>query len=152
MERTDFPAPDIDSVDVIWTPSTVDNETTAAAQMRKKGADKPFSLVEMYMDMLSSHAAAFSTVLKHIAAHPGEPFLFHCTAGRDRTGVLAFLLESIAGSSVEAMDMEYALTRIGIEPVRDLLTKKLLGGKDLPKEEVERIMGSPKMKAYSEVP
>ena len=153
-ERYEFPTHDIDGVEIIWTPSTLDNETTLENQANKqtKERDGPFSLVTMYMDMMETHSAAIAVVLKHIAAHPGEPFLFHCTAGRDRTGMLAFLLEDLAGSDVESMNLDFALTRVGIEPEREFLMKKLLNGKELPQEEIEKIMGSEKMKAYSETP
>ncbi len=153
-ERDEFPTAGMEGIEIIWTPSTVDNETTAAAQAKKqaKERDGAFSLLTMYMEMLETHAAAFAVVMKHIAAHPGAPFLFHCTAGKDRTGMLAFLLEEVAGSDTESMNMDWALTRIGVEPVRDFLTKKLIGGRDLPPEAVEKIMDSEKMKAYSEVP
>ena len=150
-ERNEFPTAAMEAVEIIWTPSTLDNETTAEAQARKQ-REGVFSLLTMYMDMLETHSAAFAVVLKHFAAHPAEPFLFHCTAGKHRTGLLAFLLEEVAGSSVESANMDWALTRIGVEPVRDFLTKKLLGGKELPQEQVDRIMNSEKMKAYSEVP
>ena len=150
-ERDEFPTAEIEGVETIRTPSTLDNETTAEAQARKQ-REGVFSLLNMYMDMLETHSAAFTVVLKHLAAHPGEPFLFHCTAGKDRTGLLAFLLQEAAGSSMESANMDWALTRVGVEPVREFLTTKLMGGKELPREQVEQIMNSEKMKAYSEVP
>lgn len=79
------------------------------------------------MAMLETHSAAFTVILKHLAAHPSKPFLFHCAAGKDHTGLLAFLLEEAAGSSLESANMDWALTRIGVEPLRDFLTKKLMG-------------------------
>ena len=153
-ERSEFPEPEIDGIKVIWMPTTVVDETTPAAQAEKqlRKDSGVFSLITMYMDMLRTHATAYAGVLKHVGAHPGEPFLFHCTAGKDRTGTLAFLLEDLAGSSVESMNIDYALTRVGVEPVRDFLIHKLMGGRDLPTEEVQRIMSSPKMAAYSEIP
>jgi Tyrosine phosphatase family len=50
-ERQEFPVPAIDGVKVGWTPSTLDNETTPAAQAHKRGDGKPFSNLEIYTDM-----------------------------------------------------------------------------------------------------
>ena len=74
--------------------------------------------------MLKSHQSAFKSVFQHIHDHPGEPFLFHCTAGKDRTGVLAALVQSLAGTPVSDIAHDYALTRVGIEPAKDLLKQK----------------------------
>lgn len=46
-------------------------------------------------------------------------------AGKDRTGVLAALILRLGGSSREAIIHDYVLTRIGVEPHRESLTKKL---------------------------
>lgn len=43
------------------------------------------------------------------------------TAGRDRTGVLAGLLETLAGYDEETVQTDFLLSRIGIEVARDHL-------------------------------
>ena len=40
----------------------------------------------------------------------GHPTYFHCSAGADRTGVVAFLCEAVLGMSQSDMDKEYELT------------------------------------------
>lgn len=47
------------------------------------------------------------------------------TGGKDRTGVLAALILRLAGSSYEAITNDYCLTRIGLEPARDILTQSM---------------------------
>lgn len=46
----------------------------------------------LYSQILDSAGPAFGVVLRHIRDNPDSPCLFHCTAGKDRTGVLAALL------------------------------------------------------------
>lgn len=63
------------------------------------------------------------------------------TGGKDRTGVAAALILSLAGESPDDISKEYALSRIGVEPARESLTQKLTGGKamDLYSERYQTI-------------
>lgn len=49
-------------------------------------------------------------------------------AGRDRTGVVAGLLLTLAGASEELIVFDYMLSRIGIEPAREKLLESLTKG------------------------
>jgi protein tyrosine/serine phosphatase len=46
-------------------------------------------------------------------------------AGRDRTGVVAGLLLTLAGASEELIAFDYILSRVGIEPAREKLLASL---------------------------
>jgi protein-tyrosine phosphatase len=47
-------------------------------------------------------------VLSFIAAAPPEPLLFHCVAGKDRTGLIAALLLALADATPEAIARDYS--------------------------------------------
>jgi len=47
-------------------------------------------------------------VLSFIAAAPPEPLLFHCVAGKDRTGLIAALLLALADVTSTAIAQDYA--------------------------------------------
>lgn len=47
------------------------------------------------------------------------------------------LILSVAGLSSSLISHEYALTRLGIEPAREMLLKKLTGGKPPPADWME---------------
>ena len=49
-------------------------------------------------------------VLSFIASAPPEPLLFHCVAGKDRTGLLAALLLALAEATPEAIAQDYAMS------------------------------------------
>lgn len=49
-------------------------------------------------------------VLRVIAAAPPGPLLFHCVAGKDRTGVIAALLLALAEATPEAIAYDYAVS------------------------------------------
>jgi protein tyrosine/serine phosphatase len=48
------------------------------------------------------------------------------TAGRDRTGIVAGVLHSLAGTPEEDIVYDYMLTRVGLEPGRAQLEARIL--------------------------
>ncbi|KAG0036231.1 hypothetical protein BGZ82_004504 [Podila clonocystis] len=65
---------------------------------------------EAYMSMLPNIRLFFPPILKHIV-EKRTPFIVHCTAGKDRTGVVCALLLMICGVDEEQIAWEYELTR-----------------------------------------
>ncbi|MFE4197243.1 tyrosine-protein phosphatase [Paenarthrobacter sp. NPDC056912] len=63
-----------------------------------------------YLQLFGGHIAA---VFHAIAASPGK-VVVHCSAGRDRSGVIALMLQRLAGDSDEEMVRGYELAARGI--------------------------------------
>ncbi|MEM9198469.1 MAG: tyrosine-protein phosphatase, partial [Pseudomonadota bacterium] len=66
-------------------------------------------MVETYADFVHAHSGAFAELLRRVAAADG-PVVFHCTAGKDRTGFAAALLLSACGAGWEAVLADYMRT------------------------------------------
>jgi len=64
---------------------------------------------ETYRDFVNHNAATFGRFLKHVLAH-STPQVFHCTAGKDRTGFAAALLLSALGVDRATIEHDYLLT------------------------------------------
>jgi protein-tyrosine phosphatase len=62
-----------------------------------------------YILMLERRQAAVGTIFDAIASAEG-PVLFHCFAGKDRTGLVAAMMLSLAGVEPEAIGADYAET------------------------------------------
>lgn len=124
-ERKVQPDPEIAGITNHWYPSTIVDLTTTPQQNPTKPT---FSFTKMYSGMLVTHNASFKAVFEHIRDHPDRPFLFHCTAGKDRTGLMAALILGLADVPLEYINHDYALTRIGIEPVREFMIHRLTAG------------------------
>jgi protein-tyrosine phosphatase len=60
---------------------------------------------ELYIDMLRSSGATFTRLFGVLAEESSYPLVFHCSAGRDRTGVVAALV--LAASGVESGDITH---------------------------------------------
>ena len=58
--------------------------------------------------VLEQVRAQLRTVLSFIAAAPPEPLLFHCVAGKDRTGLIAALLLALADATPAAIAQDYS--------------------------------------------
>jgi protein-tyrosine phosphatase len=80
----------------------VDDETAATLN------DAP-SMPERYKTMIDLRQAAIGAIFTAIA-EAGGPVLFHCFAGKDRTGLVAAMLLSLAGVEPEAIGADYAET------------------------------------------
>jgi len=63
---------------------------------------------------LNAAPVSYRTVLLHLANEPEKPLIVHCTAGKDRTGVLCALILSLCGVEDEIIAQEYNLTEIGL--------------------------------------
>jgi protein-tyrosine phosphatase len=59
-------------------------------------------------EVLEHVRAELRRVLAFIAAAPPQPLLFHCVAGKDRTGLVAALLLALADVRPEAIAHDYA--------------------------------------------
>jgi protein-tyrosine phosphatase len=68
-------------------------------------------LAGRYLDMLDQGASSIVKALTMIADPARLPLVFHCSAGKDRTGVLAAILLSILGVSDTDIAADYALSR-----------------------------------------
>ncbi|KAK4195158.1 hypothetical protein QBC40DRAFT_289529 [Triangularia verruculosa] len=73
--------------------------------------------VEMYMNILSWRKGGITRVLKAVLEGKGG-VLFHCNWGRDETGIVAAILLLIAGAGTELVELDWMLSRIGIEAVK----------------------------------
>ncbi|WP_080872988.1 tyrosine-protein phosphatase [Oceanobacillus timonensis] len=85
---------------------------------------KPATLVEMYILMLESSKVKFKEIMDIFLEKRGEPVLFHCRVGKDRTGVLAALLLDLAGVPRDVIVQDYALTSVYKEITEEELHKR----------------------------
>ncbi|KAL8377784.1 hypothetical protein RB595_008460 [Gaeumannomyces hyphopodioides] len=125
-ERAASPDPDVPGVHNTWAP-TEEKEATVELAAFVDG-DGARGYADMYLDVLRVYRDPFRSVLEHIRDCPQEPFLFHCTAGRDRTGVLSALIASLAGQDPALVELDYLLSRVGTEPAREMLLGFLMKG------------------------
>jgi protein-tyrosine phosphatase len=67
-------------------------------------------MAQVYERLLEDFASSFGEVLTHAADPVNHPMVFHCTAGKDRTGLMAMLLLGALGVSDDDIVADYELT------------------------------------------
>ncbi|KAH8663650.1 tyrosine phosphatase family-domain-containing protein [Tricladium varicosporioides] len=146
-EREKSATPEIPGVKNVWVPSTEDFGSQVAGNeesLNRDGYGRPShrdhvgpadfkenggkdGYVKLYAHFLETHRKAYRGVFETLRDGKGEEsILLHCTAGKDRTGLIAAMILALAGASKEDITRDYTLTRIGIEPFREYLLKALL--------------------------
>jgi protein-tyrosine phosphatase len=73
----------------------------------------PF-LADRYVEMLLSGREAIARALDIMADDESFPLVFHCAAGKDRTGVVAAIVLSVLGVSDDDIADDYSLSRLGM--------------------------------------
>ena len=91
-------------------------------------------LAGCYCELLSSSAVEIITVLQLLADSDSWPAVFHCTGGKDRTGVVAAVLLGILGVSDEDIIEDYCRSTPGVTWLRQSFEAERAGaaGYDVP--------------------
>jgi protein-tyrosine phosphatase len=72
-------------------------------------------LANRYLEVTEDGVDNLRTALETIARADNAPVVIHCAAGKDRTGVLAALVLSLAGVGEDDIVADYALTGLATE-------------------------------------
>ncbi|KAH7148739.1 protein-tyrosine phosphatase-like protein [Dactylonectria macrodidyma] len=119
-ERGRNPSPVIPGVENVWHDLAGRYSTPPLEEFAVGEGDAAWR--HQYLAVTSVYKPTIRAVLENVRDRPTEPFLFHCTAGRDRTGVVAGLLQSLAGTPPDRVVFDYMLSRIGTDVAREKLT------------------------------
>lgn len=89
--------------------------------------DNTAGFVSAYRSILRSGAVtAFAPILRHLSSPDPTPCLVHCTAGKDRTGLLCAMVLELCGVSDEDIASEYGLTEVGLAPLKKGIMERLM--------------------------
>ncbi|EPY05958.1 protein tyrosine/serine phosphatase [Paenibacillus alvei TS-15] len=97
------------------------------------------SLGDLYVSMLDNSQDAFLRIFEILANPSDEAVLFHCTAGKDRTGMVAALLLELASVPHTTIIEDYAMTAECLLPIMDELRAGRPEG--MPADLYERFLG-----------
>lgn len=101
----------------VITDENLASRQVARTRRLAEGGDVAQIMAEGYVELLEVGAAAFVAALEAIVASGGSPALVHCSAGKDRTGVLVALLLAVAGVERDTIVADYAATQERMEAI-----------------------------------
>jgi protein-tyrosine phosphatase len=102
-------------------------------------SDDPFELGKVYLSNIDGGRAAVRATFEIIAANllAGVATLFHCAAGRDRTGIMSALLLGVVGVTRGQIAMDYVQSNRNARRVtRKLAENPLYANHDTDRPEV----------------
>lgn len=107
-----------------------------AVKIYEPGDDPSARLTTTYLWILANSGHLIAQALNTMAEEPNLPALFHCTAGKDRTGVLAAMLLGILDVDEEQIMADYALTNHTMDRLYPLLCS-IPGNEERPRASFE---------------
>ncbi|AWH19227.1 protein-tyrosine-phosphatase [Stenotrophomonas sp. ZAC14D2_NAIMI4_7] len=103
-------SPDLLADDARFAYQRISLMGTEKMDLQKMMTSFPDSLGEAYVQWLGHSQPQFKQVFQRIAAQQDGTVLFHCTAGKDRTGIIAGLLLDLAGVPKAQIVHNYAIS------------------------------------------
>lgn len=83
-------------------------------------------MTRAYKRIMEEGTTAYGNIARYMVENPEKPFILHCTAGKDRTGVICALILSFCGVEDEIIASEYNMTEQGLGDWMDTLVKAVL--------------------------
>jgi len=111
-ERGRFP---VDSYPVTFHNISVLDQTWDREQAALSSLPAADFLHERYTEMLAEAGPRYADALRLLAAADALPAVFHCAAGKDRTGLLAMLVLGTVGVGHDDIVEDYALTSVTMD-------------------------------------
>lgn len=103
-------------IDATW----MQDEIPAFTDDERGGID---FLVWAYRDMLAKGADRFAHAIRLLTLPQAAPAVFHCAAGKDRTGIMAALILAGLGVDEDVVAADYGLTAAAMERMRAWVLK-----------------------------
>ncbi len=107
---TPYDIPGVQRVALTIEPTVIARMQALVAQGVVPTAEETVELMrETYRDFVNRNADTYGRFMKHLLEQP-TPQVFHCTAGKDRTGFAAALVLSALGVDRATIEHDYLLT------------------------------------------
>lgn len=102
-------------------PEDLERRRATRAVAYSSGRQPAEIMADGYVELLELGATAFATALRRIVEPGGTPVLAHCSAGKDRTGVMIALLLDVVGVERALIVADYAVTNERMAPIVERL-------------------------------
>lgn len=126
-ELLNYPTPPIATVREKKRIQIIDSARDTAERMLAENDASGLEtiLIKDYRRMANDHQDDFREFLRVLALTDQLPLMYHCAAGKDRTGLATYLLLIALGVSPEEARKDYMLSNFYLKPVADRVIHKV---------------------------
>lgn len=100
-------------------------------------------IAELYIAIINVAGEEIAKTIARLAEPKTLPVLVHCTAGKDRTGLVVGLLLAALGVPDDAVAANYALSEVNFTPEAKARALKRAAEAGLPAQKLAAMVGSP---------
>ncbi|ANB14997.1 hypothetical protein AWJ20_2616 [Sugiyamaella lignohabitans] len=115
-ERERMGAASIPGAEVRWVPvfQKQDSSPEEIARRYQHFFDPMTGFEQAYKEILTKAGPSYRQIMLHLRDRPNDPIVIHCTAGKDRTGVICALILLFMDIDSNTIAREYELTTHGL--------------------------------------
>ncbi len=117
--------------------------TLAYSLVGEDFSELPADLGGVYSYLVSKRGPAIGSVLKQLASPGALPALVHCTAGKDRTGIVVAFTLAAVGVPDEVIAADYALSSVYLVPGQTAVIGQISAAMGLDEQLTDELMASP---------
>lgn len=100
-------------------------------------------LADRYVDMLDEGRESIARALHILGEESSLPLVFHCAAGKDRTGVVAAVLLGVLGVSDDDIADDYSLSRLGMARFQEWIIANFPEAADAMSKQPDAFLAAP---------
>jgi protein-tyrosine phosphatase len=127
-------------------PSPLDQLATRHAHVSILGGDLqalPLELDAIYGFVVAECGVAIADAIRPLCAEDAFPALVHCSAGKDRTGIVIAMVLAVLGVPDDVIAADYALSGGYLDPSRTAVIGQLQAGTGLGDQLTGELLSSP---------
>ncbi|XP_067892479.1 tyrosine-protein phosphatase-like [Heterodontus francisci] len=94
----------------------------------------PRGLTQQYIDLCETSQTYIWTIFKLLSDPKNVPALIHCTAGKDRTGIVSALIQTCVGLPRDKIFADYEATTEGLKKIYDDIYEDYVNKKGMTEE------------------
>jgi protein-tyrosine phosphatase len=132
--------------EVEFAPSPLDELPVRHTHVSILGGDLealPLELEAIYAFVIDECGEAIADAIRPLCRPEAFPALVHCSAGKDRTGIVIAMMLSVLGVPDEVIAADYALSGGYLDPEHTAAIGQLQAGTGLGEELTSELLGSP---------
>ncbi|HEX2384392.1 MAG TPA: tyrosine-protein phosphatase, partial [Acidimicrobiales bacterium] len=100
-------------------------------------------LAARYLEMLEEGRESIGRALRILADPASLPLVFHCAAGKDRTGVVAAIVLDLLGVRDDDIADDYSLSRLGMDRFRAWIIETYPEAADAMSDQPQAFLDAP---------